>query len=278
METKTILGIDIGGTSIKYGIVQGRTLVEVKENKTNAFEVDSILESIYSIIHEALKSKIDAVGIGIPGFINGKTGIIELINNIPSLRGINLTEKIHKEFGLKAKINNDANCFTLGEYHFGSYKNLSNVIGITLGTGLGGGIIIHKKLYSGLHGGAGEFGCIPYLEKNFEYYCSSNFFKVFFDQSSYELYSKALNGDDIAKEGFYIFGMHLGALLNHLMFSFAPEAIIIGGKIAKAFDLFLPGVLTYTENYPVEFIKKEIQISMAEIEESGLVGAASLWF
>ncbi len=278
MQAEIILGLDIGGTSIKYGIIQRQKIIEISERKTDAQDTESIIQTIYSIIHRAIENKIDAIGIGIPGFINEKTGIIEHANNIPAIKGINLVEQIKKEFNINVRINNDANCFALGEYHFGDYKNLSNVIGLTLGTGLGGGIIINNKLYSGLYGGAGEFGCIPYQGQIFEYFCSNNFFKAFYNQNGAEMYKSAIEGSTTAINGFYNFGLHLGNLINHILLAFAPEAIIIGGKISKAFDLFIPGVLENIKNYPVDFIRSKVKISKAVVDEPGILGAASLWF
>lgn len=277
MEIKTILGLDIGGTSIKSGIVQDKKLISTSEKKTNSKVTDSVIKTIYSIIREASKDKIDAIGIGIPGFINEKTGIIEHINNIPAFCGINLVEIIQKEFNMKVRINNDANCFALGEYHFGAYQKLNNVIGLTLGTGLGGGIIIDKKLYSGLYGGAGEFGCIPYQGQIFEYFCSNNFFKVFYNYDGKTMFNKASDGNRMALNCFYNFGLHLGNLMNQILLSFAPEAIIIGGKIANAFELFMPGIKHNLKNYPVDFIQNKVKISKAIVREPGIVGAASLW-
>lgn len=277
MKHPSILGIDIGGTSIKSGIVRDGKLLHINETKTSPENTGSMLESIFTVIDNALKFKINGIGIGIPGFMNEKTGVIEMINNIPALRGFNLSEKIKGKFNIRVKINNDANCFALGEYHFGNYNTMDNVIGITLGTGVGGGIIMNKKLYSGLCGGAGEFGCIPYQGEIFEYFCSNNFFKIFYNQNAHDLYNKARLGNEIALSGFYNFGLHLGNLINHILYFLAPEAIIIGGKISKAFNFFYPGVVSSLNNYPVDFIRKELKISQAIVEEPGIVGAASLW-
>lgn len=278
MSSKVIMGIDFGGTTIKSGLLHKGKLVVISETETNSQQGSkAIIESLITSIKKIWIEDVSAIGIGIPGFINTNTNVIELSNNIPSLKGINLCEIIKNEFKVDVRINNDANCFTLGEYHFGYHKKFNNVIGLTLGTGLGGGIIIDKKIYSGLYSSAGEFGCIPYLDKNVEFYCSNNFFKVFYNKNGNELFSEATKGNQDAISAFHKFGLHLGNLINLLIFSFAPEAFIIGGKISNAFSYIYPGIIEKLNSFPVDLLRNKIVISNATVQDPGILGAASLW-
>jgi glucokinase len=137
-----------------------------------------------------------------------------------------------------AFVNNDANCFALGELHFGLGAGYRNLIGLIIGTGLGAGVVIDGKLYFGNNGGAGEIGAMPYRKKTFEYYCSGRFFEREFGVDAATLQVRADQGDRRAQKMFAAFGDDFSEVIMTLLYAYDPEIIVLGGSISKAYPYF----------------------------------------
>jgi glucokinase len=162
-----ILGLDIGGTSIRAGVLVNGELMDIQSIPTPAEESkDVIIATIIDFISSYLAYDFQAIGIGIPGLIDTREGVVLNLANIPSFKEVQLKSVIEKRFLKPVFINNDANCFALGEYKFGEGGRYDNIVGITLGTGLGTGIIINKQLYCGTVCAAGEWCSVSYLNKS----------------------------------------------------------------------------------------------------------------
>ncbi len=276
MQDKVFIGVDIGGTNIIAGRLVNNILVKKVAKSTGAGRPKQmILETLYNAIREIWTNDVLGIGIGVPGFLDVKTGEILQINNIPSFSGLNLIKEVVRTFNVPVFINNDANCFVLGESCFGAGIKYNNIIGITLGTGLGGGILNEGSIISGIFGGAGEFGCIPYLDSNFENYCSGKFFNKY-GTTGKELYPKAKTGDVFALNTFREFGKHLGNLIREIMYFIAPEVIIIGGSISKSYSYFNQAILDSFNNLPEKHYRNNINVIKAELTDAAILGAAAL--
>ena len=178
MALKQKLGIDLGGTNIRLGLVNEGNIEKLITKKIPSQESEGVvLEEIINSIHEIFNANVAGIGIGVPSIVNINEGIVYEVHNIPSWREVHLKKILEDEFHVPVQINNDVNCFVLGEKYYGKGKNYQNIVGLALGTGLGGGIIANGKLYSGNNGGAGEFGLMIYKDQNYEYYCSGQFFR-----------------------------------------------------------------------------------------------------
>src|SRR5690606_24955530 len=114
----------------------------------------------------------------VPSVVDVDKGIVYDVQNIPSWKEVPLKAIMEERYGVPVQVNNDANCFALGEKYFGQGRDSKAFIGLTLGTGLGAGIILNDKLYAGPNCGAGEFGMVPYLDYHYEYYASGQFFTL----------------------------------------------------------------------------------------------------
>ena len=164
-KTKYAIGVDLGGTSIKLGIVTstGKLIKKIQilpeAEKGPAKIIENIKVGIKEITSK-LKYPIEGIGIGCPGVVTPGKGIVENPPNLPGWVKVNIGEIIHLEFNKKVYVDNDANAAAIGELTFGSGKKYKSFIMITLGTGVGGGIVINKKIYHGDHGAAGEIGHI----------------------------------------------------------------------------------------------------------------------
>jgi len=276
--SKLYIGIDIGGTSIVAARFSESELIERTEVPTGADRPAlEIMESLYQAIENVLTDEVIGIGIGMPGFMNVETGEILQINNIPSFNGFSIKPKVEDRFKLLTFQNNDANCFALGETYYGAGKKYNNLVGVTLGTGLGGGIILDRKIHTGLMGGAGELGCVPFHGGISEDICSAALFKNKYKSTGIELYKKAKEGDKDALAVFDELAHNIGELLRIVTYVLAPEAFIIGGSVANSWDLLEK---TIREDLDTKFlapmISSKVDLVPAQLDNAGLYGAAAL--
>ena len=168
MKNEMILGIDMGGTNVRAGIVKDGIATNIPSHRINADgSTEEVLQEVFDITDKAITNQVKAIGIGFPGL--SVNGIAYDVYNIPSWKEVPLQQLMEQRFQKPVLINNDANCFALGEFYFGKGRGCKSMVGLTVGTGLGSGIIIEQKLYSGKACCAGEFGMIPYQDKFYEY-------------------------------------------------------------------------------------------------------------
>jgi glucokinase len=174
---KRTIGIDLGGTHLRAGLVTENNLSSILSQRINAHgTIEEVLQELFVLTDKLVSHSVNTIGIGVPGLVDINNGIVYDVVNIPSWKIVPLRQIMEERYQLPVLINNDANCFALGEFYFGKGRGYHSLTGLTIGTGLGSGIIINKKLYEGKNGGAGEFGMIDYLDKNYEYYSSGQFF------------------------------------------------------------------------------------------------------
>ena len=272
-----ILGLDIGGTSIKAGLLLGGQLQAIRSIPTPALESQElILETLAAFIESYLPQSFAGIGIGIPGLVDAQMGIVLGLANIPSFQHVELRDFLVNRFGKPVWINNDANCFALGVHQFGIGQGFQNLVGITLGTGVGAGIIIHGKLYSGVNSAAGEWCGTPYLDRTFEDYCSGKFFNRVYQSKHKTIAKLAQEGDPIALQAFDEFGRHVGELLKVILFSLAPEAIVLGGSIRKTYPLFEKSMRATLQTFPYTSVLAKLQVLVSDLDETAIHGAVAL--
>jgi glucokinase len=189
---------------------------------------------------------------------------------------VHLKDILEAEFNIPVFVNNDANCFALGEHRCGAGKPYGNILGVTLGTGVGAGVIINNKLYGGSNTGAGEIGCLPYLEHALEFYCGSAFFVEFYNTTGKEAEELAKSGDANALKIWEEFGKHMGVLVKVILFTYDPDAIIFGGSIAHAYPLFEKTMRKEMATFDYPETVKKIQILISTRDDISILGAAAL--
>ncbi len=279
MEQKVVAGVDLGGTNVRTARVKN-----LKIEKTFCREIsaqadsDIILSEVIEAIDEILDSSISSIGIGVPGLVDLNNGIIYDMVNIPSWKKVHLRKILEKEYKIPVFINNDANCFALGESNFGTGRKYNNLVGIIIGTGLGAGIIIDNKIYNGANCGAGEFGMLPYLERNYEYYASGQFFQNFYQSNGAKVYEMANNMDADALKAFSEFGYHFGKVLAAVFCSLDPEIIVLGGSVSKAFPFFKEAMEESLFQVEYQNAVQKLQIKVSKDKHIPVLGAASLCF
>lgn len=271
------LSIDLGGTNIRAAIVNGDTCLKKVSQPCKANEkADVIIEQIINLAESIMTPEVDGIGIGVPSVVDSQKGIVYNACNIPSWRKVYLGDILFNHFGIPVKVNNDCNCFALGEQRYGAGKNLDNVVAITLGTGVGAGIVIGGKLYSGNLCGAGEIGSLPYLDSDYEHYCSSLWFSKK-NTNGYELAGLAAKGNKEALTTWNEFGNNLGELIKAILFTYAPDAVIIGGGISESMSLFREGIEQSLSTFPYLRIADSCQILKSSLPDASLIGASLLF-
>lgn len=309
-----VVGIDIGGTNTVFGIVDARGVVIASSSIKTLKHADfnDYLEDLYEgvmrllVAHDAV-DKIHGIGIGAPN-ANYYTGMVERLANIPWPTPLPLAKMVSDKFGIPVAITNDANAAAIGEMTYGAARGMKNFIMITLGTGVGSGIVINGQLVYGHDGFAGELGHFIVKRNNgrlcgcgrtgcLEAYCSATgvartareFLEIRTEPSllrnipidaitSKDVYDAAVNGDKIAKEIFEYTGNLLGeAFADFVTFS-SPEAIILFGGLSKSGDLLLRPLRESMERNMMYMFKDKVKVILSELKEAdaAVLGASAL--
>jgi glucokinase len=271
------IGMDIGGTYIKAGIVSKKGVEKLIVRPTYANSSRSkIISQISSIINELSNRKIEGIGIGVPSTVDVEKGIVFETVNVPSLRNVALKKILERKYSVPVFINNDANCFALGEKYFGKGRKFQDIVGMVIGTGIGAGIILNGKLYSGHNCGAGEFGEISFRDHNLEYYCSGKFFKEKYHLSGEDLLMLANKNDAKAIAIFEEFGINMSYALSFVVNSVDPEIIIFGGSVAKSRKFFERSMRKSLKSLIYKRSYSNLKIEFSDMKNITILGAASL--
>ncbi|MDE6578615.1 MAG: ROK family protein [Muribaculaceae bacterium] len=315
MSKPYVLGVDIGGTNTVFGIVDARGQViasdSIKTRKHANF--DDYIEELHSGVMHLLhandaEDKIQGIGIGAPN-ANYYTGEIQNPPNLPWGPIIPLAEKVSKAFGgIPVAITNDANAAALGEMTYGAARGMKDFIMITLGTGVGSGIVVNGQLVYGQDGNAGELGHLVVKRNNgrvcgcgrtgcLEAYCSATgvartareFLEIrtepstlrnlqIEDITSKDVYDAAVAGDKIAKDIFEYTGTLLGQAFADMVVFSSPQAIILFGGLAKSGDLLMRPLKEAFENSLMPIFRGKTKIILSELKESdaAVLGASAL--
>lgn len=271
------IGVDLGGTKIKAGVEMNGSVI--KQDTILLQDKDSLsstLQQLIDLIKPLMAYSVNSIGIGVPSVVDTEKGIVYDVTNIPSWKKVDLKDILQEEFNVPVFVNNDVNCFTLGESRFGVAQGFSSVVGVTTGTGLGSGIIINKQLYVGNNCGAGEIGLLPYLDKNIEYYASNNFFEAIHGITALEANQAAVAGDEASIALWAQFGTHLGVAIKTIMYTYDPEAIVLGGSLSKAYSFFEEGMYNALQDFSFPESLKRLKIFQSTNENIALLGAAAL--
>ena len=271
------IGVDLGGTNFKAGRVSdGKIDLEASNPVHQNFTESELFTILFATIDVLITKNTTAIGVGVPGIVDPDTGIIYDIINLPAWETIPLRDILEGRYSIPVHLNNDANCFAKGEYIYGAGKAYNNFVGLSIGTGLGMGIIIERKLHNGLFFGAGEIGMVTYKDSIIEYYVSSLFFERNFNATAKELSLLATQGDATALQAYREFGLHLGNAINNINYMIAPEAIVLGGSISKAFPLFKKSMEETLKTFAFPKQTEHLAIEVSGVNGIAILGAAAL--
>lgn len=309
-----VLGIDIGGTNTVFGLVDTRGAViasnSIKTAKHAKFEdyIDELYtEAMRLITANDAEDKVHGIGVGAPN-ANYFTGMIDDGVNLPWPTPIPLARMISEKFDIPCAVTNDANAAAIGEMTYGAARGLKDFIMITLGTGVGSGIVINGQVVYGHDGFAGELGHMIVKRNNgrlcgcgrtgcLETYCSATgvartareFLEIRTEPSllrkidigaitSKDVYDAAMNGDQLAKEIFEYTGTILGEAMADMTVFSSPEAFILFGGLAKSGDLLLKPLINAMDKNMLSIFKGKPKVLLSELKEAdaAVLGASAL--
>ncbi len=276
---QAVVGVFLGGKTLMAGKIKNKK-VERKVVRTinNLAPEEDILMEMISAVQEVFDEDVIGIGVGVPSLVDVNKGIVYHVLNIPSWQEVNLKEILEDRFKVKVYLNNDANCFAVGQKYFGEALNYENIVGLIIGIGFGCGIITNNQLYSGQNCGAGEFGSIPYREHDYEYYCSENYFQTKYGEKYTDFLERAKSKDKIAMALFEHYGYDLGNAIKTILFAVDPEIIVIGGSMAKAYPFYEKSMMEKVKTFPYENTLKKLKIKVSEEPDIAILGAAALYF
>jgi glucokinase len=279
MTQSKVIGIDLGATNIRGAVVSGDSLSDIISVRIHSDgTAEDVLHDIYQLIDRLTGPDIAGIGIGVPSVVDVAEGIVYDVQYIPSWVEVPLKRLLETRYRLPVYVNNDANCFALGEFYFGMGKGLSSLVGLTIGTGLGGGIVVHGRLYPGYNCGAGEIGLLPYKDNILEYYCSGSFFKNVHGLDGVMVYEAARGGDPKALALYAELGEHVGQGIKAVVYSYDPQLIVLGGSVSAAFDLFRETMWTEIRSLAYAKTLQRLRIEVSNLKNSGILGAAALYY
>jgi glucokinase len=292
MNNKIIIGIDLGGTKIMTGAISpdGKVLgTPVKVLTGGSEPKELIVKRITDSVEQTLSrlnlttSDISGIGIGSTGPLDIDAGIILECPQLPTMHFFPLRKTIEDYFGVQTFLNNDANCLILGESIFGAAANKRNVVGFTLGTGIGCAIVLNKKIYNGSTGTAAEIWPSPYKSGTIEDYVSgagvTGIYKSIsgIERTSLDIFNLAVNGDEQALNTWKEFGTHLAVPLSWAINIIDPEIVVIGGSITRAFGFFKNSMEETLKKWLCPVPSQKTKIVLAELGDyAGFIGAACL--
>jgi glucokinase len=272
-----VIGVDLGGTKVRAGVALNG---EVKKEKQQLFNSkgtkEETLAQLIDLIAPLVDSRVRGIGLGVPSVIDLSKGVVYNVVNIPSWDRVPLKDILEEKFSIPVSVNNDVNCFILGEHRFGRVRGMRNVVGITSGTGLGSGIIINNEPFHGSNCGAGEIGLLSYGDHNIEYYASGNFFETIHGMSAIHAHELAITGDENALRLWKEFGVHMGQALKTVIYAYDPEAIVVGGSLSKAYRFFEESMMESLHDFTFPESIRKLKVFQSLNENITLMGAAAL--
>ncbi|MBD5401965.1 ROK family protein [bacterium] len=311
------IGIDVGGTNVKIALVDENGKITYSNSVPTyakmgyEYTVNNIKQAIRDLMKETNTEAKDIEGIGFdfPGQVDCKTGVVKLAPNIPGWVNVPIAQMIEEEFNIPTRIDNDVRCAALGELKFGAGRGCENFVCITVGTGIGSGLVINGKVVRGASNAAGEIGHIklqmhdgpicgcgdtgcleafasgPSIVAMANEYIKGGKSTKFREMAAaeggeitpYMVAKAAEEGDPVAKRIFEIIGEYIGIGLTSVINLLNPEKVIIGGGVAEAGDLLFDPIRRTIKQRAMVVAGEAVEIVPAELGNSaGVIGASML--
>ncbi len=317
-DNPLVLGVDLGGSKILTAVVNVKGEMRSRDHRRTPASrgPEAVIQALLDSMERALKqagiaaAELEAISIGAPGFSSPETGIIFTSPHLPEWKDVPLRDIIGQKMGVKTLLLNDANAAALGEMYFGAARGVRNFICITLGTGIGGGIVIDGEIYTGTLGTAGEIGHMTIDTSGLKCTCGNigcwetlasgealareakrrikdgaktailEYAAGDINKVNAEVVHKAARqGDTLAKEVIAHVSYYLGIGLTSLINIFNPELIVIGGGLANIGDILLAPAYKLVRERVSKTAFASVRFARAKLgENAGVIGAAAYAF
>lgn len=306
MEKKYAIGVDIGGTNIRLALVSRDNEVLLKLKEPTGGDPLNTIHKLLEAIYEPYPNEILGIGIAVAGIIDRESGIVVKSPNISELNGINLISEISARHNLPVLIDNDANAATYGEKIAGAGRNYKSFVMFTLGTGIGGGIVVNNELLpvaaeighmtihpNGNKCSCGNIGCLEahasataiveyatsHLRTGQESILSSLYNGNYFKITAEDIYKSALEGDVLSRNAFKEAGKNLGLGIANTINIFSPEAVILTGGLIGSWNIYIDNAIKEASKRALRELFEKTRILPSILgDDAGIIGAASLVF
>lgn len=310
MSKNYAIGIDIGGTNLRAAVISARGEVVKKTKEPSGGDVleslQKIISSLYTGVGIDLQRDVAGIGIGVAGLVDRKKGAVLLSPNLHAVEGINFVESLQKQFPVPVFIENDANAAAVGEKWMGAGRGFDNFVLLTLGTGIGGGIIYEGRLANvaaefghmsinadGEKCPCGNSGCLELyaaaramkaravsaLEKGAESLLRECSKGSFYKLTTEDIYKSALEGDNLARDVLKDTGRHLGIGFANIINIMSPEAIILAGGLVGAWDIYVQEAIKEASRRTFKSLFDSVKIIPSSLgDDAGIIGSAKLVF
>ncbi len=314
-KTRHAVGVDFGGTFIKMALVneKGEVQSRAKIPTKDAAGVEGWMDAVAKGMAQLKEKKsgdvgeLAGIGVGVPGFVDYERGFIHDLTNVPGWTGVHLAAEIEKRFNVHARIDNDVNAMALGECTFGAGRAYQHAVFVTLGTGVGGGLLMNNVLYRGAYSMAGEIGHLsidmngvksPQGRGGLEQYVGNrriaeravkqleqgkpsilrDMVKGDWSAITPEVIGQAANkGDKLALEVYDFVADCLAAAFASVTYLIQPQAFIVGGGVAQSGDILFDPLRKHLGERLSPFFAERIEVKTAELgNDAGVIGAATL--
>lgn len=304
-STITSIGIDFGGTSVKLGVCRGGDLIctDAPIPTGNFAGPQALIGEMANRVAKLRQKYADiaAIGVGVPGLVDFEHGFVHELTNVPGWKHIPLKAILSEKTGLPTIVENDANAMCYAEFRYGAARGLKNVVALTMGTGIGGGLVLDGKMYRGssfaageigqmsidYDGKAGHYGNLGALEKYtgnqqiaehaVQRYAEAGIEKEIADCTPKAIADAAEAGDDIARQIWAEVADWLGTALSAIAWLLNPDAFVIGGGVAQAGDLIFNPLKRKVQSMLSTVVWEKLQILPAKFSnEAGIIGNAAL--
>jgi len=304
---RIVFAVDLGGTHLRVALVDdtGRILKQHKQDTPKGDSADDIIDALIQVSErwDCKELPVVAVSIMVPGAVDCAKAVVVQAPNLPSLVNFPLKAELQQRLGWPVYLENDANAAVVGEMWMGAARGCRNVVSVTLGTGVGGGVILDGKLWRGSHGSAGEIGhttvdpfsglkckcgnigCLELFASATAIVRMTRETLSLFPETSLKsdeltaekVYDAGREGDELALAVFKRFGMYLGIGLANLINLIDPQIIVITGGVVNGWDLFAGEMYRQVEERAFRTTAQQVKIAKAECgDNAGLLGAARL--
>ncbi|MFP4175867.1 MAG: ROK family protein [Planctomycetota bacterium] len=303
-----VIGIDLGGTYIKAGSLtpDGEILYRGRRQTRAEGGPEGVCDNIAAAVNECREAvgdrEVVGVGIGSPGPLNVSRGIVYFAPNLPGWEDVPLRDMVADRTGLDCVVENDANAAALGEQWKGAGAGCSSLVQFTLGTGIGGGIVLDGEVWHGFNDcaaeighmsidpegprcGCGNWGCVEAfasatamvrrIRETISSGCKSTLSKMAPDDiTARDIYEAATEGDSAARENIHMTGFYLGVAVANIMHVFNPEVVVFSGGVTAAGNMLLRPIRQTARERSMEACRRDVKIRFAELgEDAGIVGA-----
>lgn len=303
MQKNYAIGIDLGGTNLRVGLVSGDGKII---NKVKMPSTESLEDSIIAAIGEVFTGGVKGIGFGVAGLIDRERNVVLVSPNLPAIENVDIVEKVKDAFGVPVSMENDANVAALGEQWIGAGREFNNIALFTLGTGIGGGIVYNGGLMNisaeighmsivanGVKCSCGNSGCLEsyasarailgYAITSLEHgsesvlreYYQGNIYKL----TPEDIYKSALDGDNLSRDILKEAGRYLGVGIANMINLLSPEAIILAGGLVGAWNIYIQEAIKEASRRSFKKLFERVKILPSSLgDDAGIVGSSRLVF